>query len=245
LPRPPSAPPSVLLFARLGSSDTPNLVVARPAAAQKSTNAISGEGIPPAPDYTLSAPPDPNPNALHLSGLEIDLMNLRRMLLGLVGAVVLVAGVQIVRPASAEAATSYHIRNLAYDQCMGAPDLRLNGVLRILPCDSGAGLRRWYTERIPYMGKTYRFRIPGTQLCAEVNQNSAVPGEWVDDWTCNTTSAELWEAIPVMIGWDTYYQFKHAGTELCLDTVGSYGSQLMQWYCDTSINAAQLWKVEE
>jgi hypothetical protein len=169
-----------------------------------------------------------------------------RMLFGLVAAVVLVAGVQIVQLASAEAATSYHIRNLAYDQCMGAPDLSLNVVLRILPCDSGAGFRRWYTESTSYRGgNIYRFKNPGTQRCAEVNQDTAVPGELVDDWTCNATSAERWEAIPFTIGWETYYQFKHVGTELCLDTVGGSGSQLMQWYCDTSFNAAQLWKVEE
>ena len=173
-------------------------------------------------------------------------MKLGSMVFGLVGVVILAAGVQIVQPASAEAATSYRIRNLAYDQCMGAPDLSLNVVLRILPCDSGPGFRRWYTETVSYRhSDIYRFRNVGTGRCAEVNQDSAVPGELVDDWTCNTTSAERWQAIPVMIGWDTYYRFKHVNTELCLDTVGGSGSQLMQWYCDTSFNAAQLWKVEE
>jgi len=50
-----------LLFARSGPSDTPNVVEARPAAVEGSTNSVEGKGIPPSSDYTYSAPPEANP----------------------------------------------------------------------------------------------------------------------------------------------------------------------------------------
>ena len=51
----------VLLVVRTGLPGTPNGVVARPAAAEKSTNSVGGKGIPPTSDYTYSEPPDANP----------------------------------------------------------------------------------------------------------------------------------------------------------------------------------------
>jgi hypothetical protein len=53
----------VLVFAQFGPSDNPNVVVARPAAAERPANATNGKGIPPSPDYTLSLPPNANPSA--------------------------------------------------------------------------------------------------------------------------------------------------------------------------------------
>jgi hypothetical protein len=51
----------VLLFVTTGLPAPPNVVVARPAAAEQSTNSVGGKGIPPSPGYTYSAPPDANP----------------------------------------------------------------------------------------------------------------------------------------------------------------------------------------
>ena len=69
-----------------GRSDTPELVIARPAAAVGTDgNSIRGPGIPPAPGSTQNAPPDPNPgaptpnikkvaNALHLTNKSVTLV---------------------------------------------------------------------------------------------------------------------------------------------------------------------------
>jgi hypothetical protein len=171
-------------------------------------------------------------------------MKLGTRLLGLVAALLLIAAADGFLPASAQAAvSSTRIRNLAYDQCMGAPDTSLNVVLRILPCDSGPGFRRWYIDQGP--GRSHYLRnAVGNQYCAEVNQGTAVPGELVDAWYCNGTSAEQWEIVPtgVVVRGHAYFRLRHVllGTNLCLDTVGSEGSQLMQWNCEP-YNAAQLW----
>jgi hypothetical protein len=50
-----------LVLAWSGPSNTPNVVEARPAAVERSTNSVDGKGIPPSSDYTYSAPPDANP----------------------------------------------------------------------------------------------------------------------------------------------------------------------------------------
>ena len=174
-------------------------------------------------------------------------MNRRTRLLGRVGAVFLIVAIGSVVPGRAEAAGPvYRLRNWAYDQCMASPELRLNVVLRILPCSgTGAGYGKWNLEPKYYRsGNSYRMHNVDTHHCAEVNQGTAFPGELVDDFTCNWQQEETWERLPYQIGWDTYYQFRHAGTNLCLDTVGGPGSQLMQWPCDVH-SAAQLWKVEQ
>jgi hypothetical protein len=169
-------------------------------------------------------------------------------LLRLLGALLLIAATVALSPGRAEAQSPFKIKNLAYQQCMGAPDRSLNVVLRLLPCNSGPGYRLWYRDPGP-VARIFYLRNAGSVFCAEVNQDTAVPGELVDNWYCDQTNSytgEQWEIYKsYKIGEKTYLQFRHIGTNpsLCLDTVGSEGSQLMQWYCDENLNAAQLWEI--
>ena len=128
-----------------------------------------------------------------------------------------------------------HLRNVFFSQCVDAPGGRHNVVLRIADCGSSA-TQNW--AMIPAgPANTFIFVNQQSGECMEVNSGSSTPGELVDEFTCNGSSAELW----VQEG----LNLRHSGTGLCLDTVSGRGSQLAQFSCGTGVPAGtQLWIIE-
>jgi hypothetical protein len=134
--------------------------------------------------------------------------------------------------ASATAAPSPGpIRNAAYSQCIDAPGGGFNVRLKLADC-SGSGTQRWAFEQVGE--NTFVIRNLASGLCMEVNNGTSTPGETVDEFTCNGQRSELWEFDGRTL--------KHAGTNQCLDTVGGFGSQLMQYTCGQAAPAnVQSW----
>jgi hypothetical protein len=138
---------------------------------------------------------------------------------------------------TAAAADGYHqIRNAAYSQCVDAPGGALNVRLRLAPCSAFVGTRMW--ALVPTGAPNTFFVVNRSSgLCMEVNNGTSVPGETVDEFTCNGLASEQW----VLEG----LTFRHAGTNQCLDTVGGRGTELMQFTCGQAAPAAaQSWIVE-
>jgi hypothetical protein len=146
--------------------------------------------------------------------------------------------------AVAATASNYHqLVNLQYNQCMDAPNGTLNVQLQLTNCLPFSSLTsyRWaFVAAGP--ANTFYLVNQRSGFCAEVNNGTARPGELVDQWHCDGSTAEQWVQSFRVIDGVTYQQFTHAGTGLCLDTVGSAGSKLMQWTCGGG-NDAQTWLV--
>ena len=139
----------------------------------------------------------------------------------------------------AAAADNYHeLVNLAYNQCVDAPNGALNVILRIAPCN-GSDTQKWAS--VPGPSSTTYLVNKGSGYCAEVNNGTSNPGERVDEWYCNGSQAEQWTPHGSVAGF-SYRQFEHGRTGLNLDTVGGPGSQLMQWNRGAN-NAFQTWLV--
>jgi hypothetical protein len=142
---------------------------------------------------------------------------------------------------SAVASTFHKIVNLAYNQCLDAPHGSLNEVLQLMPCTT-SGTQDWQFLVVTSSPPTYVLQNYWSHLCVEVNNGTATPGELVDQWTCNVgSSSEQWVEAFRSINGGPYASFTHVGTNLCLDTVGGAGSQIMQWTCQG--NDAQTWSV--
>ena len=140
--------------------------------------------------------------------------------------------------------TFNRIRNKQYQQCVVPTTANINETLRLATC-TATSFERWSLVSTG-AANTYFLVNKATGLCAEVNNGTATPGERVDQFTCNGSTAEQWIAVPVL-GNDglQYFKFQHAGTNLCLDTVSGSGSNLMQWLCNDANPAdAQLWRLE-
>jgi len=134
------------------------------------------------------------------------------------------------------AATGYqHLRNAFYAQCVDAPGGRHNVVLKLSDCSS-SDTENW--AMIPAgPANTFSFVNQRSGDCIEVNHGSNIPGELVDEFDCNGSSAELWVREGLNL--------RHYGTGLCLDTVSGRGSQLAQFPCGTGSPAgSQLWIIE-
>jgi Ricin-type beta-trefoil lectin domain len=138
--------------------------------------------------------------------------------------------------------TGYHlVLNDAYSQCMGSKKGALNEILSLNICYRTT-LNEWsFVPAGP--ANTFYMVNAANGLCAEVNNGTSTPGERVDEWYCDGLASEQWVQSFRVIAGQVYSQFRHAGTNQCLDTVGSGGSQLMQWTCDAN-NNAQTWLVE-
>jgi hypothetical protein len=134
----------------------------------------------------------------------------------------------------------HYIVNFAYGGCIDAPNSLLNVRLRLAAC-LGSSTHDWSFVAASSPNTYYLVNV-ASGYCAEVNNNSGSPGEAVDEWYCNGTQAEQWVQSFRVIDGTVYQQFRHAGTNQCLDTVGGRDSQLMQWYCDAA-NDAQTWWV--
>ena len=142
---------------------------------------------------------------------------------------------------TAQSSTYNWIRNKQYVQCVDAPGGAFNVMLKISPC---YGDEMHWASVPAGPANTYYFVNLSSGLCMEVNNGTATPGERIDEYSCNGTASEQWVRTDILINNVSYAQFKHAGTNLCLDTVGSENSNLMQWTCDPiGSNDAQLWRV--
>ncbi|MGQ4437256.1 RICIN domain-containing protein [Streptomyces sp. SAS_260] len=152
------------------------------------------------------------------------------------------AGVS-ARIANAAAASSYHtIKNMAYSQCVDAPGGVLNVRLQLANCN-GSSTQNWAFVSTG-SADTYYLVNQASGYCAEVNNGTSVPGETVDEYFCDGLASEQWVETPVIVDQKVGAKFRHVGTNLCLDTVSSTGSQLMQWSCDDAHPAAaQVWTV--
>ncbi|WP_405995861.1 RICIN domain-containing protein [Streptomyces sp. NBC_00986] len=147
------------------------------------------------------------------------------------------------RVAAAAAASSYHtIRNMAYAQCVDAPGGVLNVRLQLANCN-GSSTQNWAFVSTG-AADTYYLVNQASGYCAEVNNGTSVPGEAVDEYLCDGLASEQWVETAAIVDQKVGAKFRHAGTTLCLDTVSSTGSQLMQWSCDDAHPAAaQVWTV--
>lgn len=147
-----------------------------------------------------------------------------------------------VSTAITTAATSNYreIVNFAYNQCIDAPNGVLNVRLRLASC-SGSDTQKWSFVAAS-SPNTYYLVNKRSGYCAGVNHGTSFPGEAVDQWYCEGTQGQQWVQSFRVIGGVSYQQFRHAGTNQCLDTVGGRGSQLMQWYCGAA-NDAGTWLV--
>lgn len=146
--------------------------------------------------------------------------------------------------ATAQAVTTYnYLYNRQYRQYVDAPGGAFNVMLKISSSFPSTEEVRWSSVPVG-PANTYYFVNQASGLCMEVNNGTATPGERIDEYTCNGTASEQWVRTDIVIGGVSYAQFKHAGTNLCLDTVGGADSNLMQWTCDPiGSNDAQLWRV--
>jgi hypothetical protein len=142
--------------------------------------------------------------------------------------------------AQAAVSTYRSVRNRLYSQCMDAPGGAFNVILKLANCQS-ISEQHWAFVAAP-APNTFFLVNQLTGLCAEVNNGTANPGERVDEFTCNGSTAEQWVPNPINIGGILYQQLRHVDTNQCLDTVGAQNSQLMQFTCDPS-GAAQQWLV--
>ena len=143
--------------------------------------------------------------------------------------------------AAAAAANFHGIRNKAYDQCVEAPGGKLNVLLKLSICGTTPTQKWSFVAAGP--ANTFFLVNQSSGLCMEVNNGTATPGERVDEFYCNGSTAEQWVAITRLVGGVAYQQYQHAGTNQCLDTVSGKGSNLMQYTCSPSSDA-QSWLVQ-
>jgi hypothetical protein len=150
------------------------------------------------------------------------------------------AGPTTSTPVNQPAAISgqHQIKNVAYNQCVVAPNNLENAGLQLGDCRKSGARAVW---QFTPAGGIFFMSNKSSGFCAEVNDGTSIPGELVDQFTCNGSPAEQWVEAPTRRPADGlfYLELKHG--ELCLDTVGGAGSQLMQYTCDG--NDAQLWIV--
>jgi hypothetical protein len=153
------------------------------------------------------------------------------------------AELEVSQRIQAAAAGNFHqIVNFAFaNQCVDAPNGTLNVVLKLTTCNINSDSQKWsfVAASAP---NTFFLVNKRSGFCAEVNNGTSTPGERVDQFHCNGTQAEQWIQSFRVVDGVSYQQYTHAGTSLCLDTVGSAGSQLMQFNCGAS-NDAQTWLV--
>lgn len=142
--------------------------------------------------------------------------------------------------AAAQAANFHVIKNKLYNQCVDAPG-SINTTLRIAGCSNT--LRQSWAFVAAGPPSTFFIVNGSTGLCMEVNNGTATPGERVDQFSCNGSTAEQWVASTRLVGGVAYQQYRHVGTNQCLDTVGAQNSNLMQFTCDPN-GDAQSWLVQ-
>jgi len=151
-------------------------------------------------------------------------------------------GTAVADPITAAAGNFHRIRNRAFDQCITAPNGDLNVVLKLADCDDSDTTQGWafVSTSSP---NVFNIVNQKSGFCMEVNNGTSTPGERVDEFHCNGTAAELWAQSFRVIDGVAYQQYKHSGTNPCLDTVSGRGSQLMQFNCGAG-NDAQTWLVQ-
>ena len=97
----------------------------------------------------------------------------------------------VADPVAAAAGNFHHIRNRAFDQCITAPNGALNVVLKLADCNDSDMTQGW---AFVAASSPNVFTLVNQQsgFCMEVNNGTSTPGERVDEFHCNGTTAELW-----------------------------------------------------
>lgn len=145
-----------------------------------------------------------------------------------------------------ESKSAFHqIVNQAYNQCLDAPKGTINVHLQLANCTTST-TQQWAFVAASTLD-TYYLVNRENGLCAEVNNNTNKPTEWIDLWNCDGSSAEQW-VKHCRDGGVKGAKYMHNGTALCLDTISGPGSGLMQWDCDShgdvqTNDEAQTWLV--
>jgi len=152
------------------------------------------------------------------------------------------SGTAVADPISAAAGNFHQIKNRAFDQCISAPNGALNVVLKLADCNDSDTTQGWAFVATSSPG-VFNIVNQNSGFCMEVNNGTSNPGERVDEFHCNGTTAELWAQSFRVIDGVAYQQYTHSGTNQCLDTVSGRGSQLMQFNCGAG-NDAQTWLVQ-
>jgi hypothetical protein len=144
-----------------------------------------------------------------------------------------------VEQSDLQAAIHHRIQNAYYQQCVSPRFAQLNEILTMETCSTKYARQYW--NLIPATTSSWYIVNDATNYCAEVNNGTSNPGERVDEWYCDGETSEQWVEVPVALpNGKAAVLLQHAGTNLCLDTVGGTNSQLMQWPCDPG-NQTQAW----
>lgn len=118
----------------------------------------------------------------------------------------------------------------------------LNVRLQLANCN-GSSTQNWAFVSTG-AADTYYLVNQASEYCAEADNGTRVPGEAADEYCCDGLASEQWGETAAIVGQKGGAKFRHVGTNLCLDTASSTGSQLMQWSCDDAHPAAaQVWTV--
>jgi hypothetical protein len=152
----------------------------------------------------------------------------------------LAAAVLVASPGIANASGYRQIANRAYSQCAFVANTSLNIYLLLHACVTDGGLDLWAAVPAGPV-QTYYLVNQASGYCLEVNNGTSTPGERVDAFYCNGSTAEQWIIGDDALNGRAYGLVEHAGTNQCLDTVGGAGSRLMQYTC--AGNDAQRWKL--
>jgi hypothetical protein len=100
-------------------------------------------------------------------------------------------------------------------------------------------------------GTTYNLKLPkmsgDTGNCADVAGASTSNGAQIDEWDCNGSNAQKFQAVDLGGG---YYQLKNTNSGLCIDIYGgstaptgnANGTKIQQYTCKTSNYDNQAWK---
>ena len=90
--------------------------------------------------------------------------------------------------AQVAAAGNFHeIVNLAFNQCIDAPNGALNVILKVAACN-GSDTQKWSFVAAP-SPNTFFLVNKRSGFCAEVNNGTSTPGERVDEFHCNGSQA--------------------------------------------------------
>jgi hypothetical protein len=135
------------------------------------------------------------------------------------------------------------LSNQAFRGCTYARSTTLNDIAILHVCLGETQLDWWLMVPVGPPGVFYLVN-QATGYCLEVNHGTNIPGERVDAFTCNQTTAEQWSIGVSVVDGTAYGPIVHAGTDLCLDAPGGLEGALTQEPCGGRGlgSPSQLWK---